>query len=334
MIQLSNALYLAEYTRSKLTYCPHPFFAKRTFDFTQSENVAKRIRKSGSFFFLDQCRPFPLRYDFERRAILRKFVKPLLFPSFLPDPNVNENTLVLNIRSGDVFMEDYDSDDAIIFGVCNYTQPPLSFYQKIIVDHGYKDVLIVTQPDMRNPVIKGLLKWMPDIRLKEHLSPLEDFNTLLSARNLAIAHSTFSWCAALMSDYLQVLYQPASFQVRGVRDFEVHTYSFTNYIKPGTWKASEENMNFMLSFPKDNILEDVKPKLDVWTFEDVELSEAGTIRHSVPVNLRMKIFFNRILHRSSHFMNEKIPSFWLRIRILLRPRKRMHALLSFFRQTK
>jgi hypothetical protein len=98
-----------------------------------------------------------------------------------------------------------------------------------------------------------LLKWKPGIRIKTHKSVADDMRTLLHATSLVMCHSTFSWCMALMSKSLKTLYQPSTFQVRGVDEYSIHTYEFHNYIKPGDWTASTEQLDLMLSHSIDDI---------------------------------------------------------------------------------
>ena len=316
IIQLSNAIYLAERTFSKVSYPDHSLLRSATFDFSKSDSPNPRLIK-GCFFYNDECLPYPLLYDYERRAILRKYIVPLIFPSFMPDPRVSEKTLVINIRSGDVFRGDYESKEAIFSGVSNYMQPPLSFYQLIIEKYGFTDILIVTQPDRKNPCIQGLMEWRSDIRIVEHQSPLDDLRILLSAKYLITAHSSFSWCAALMSSVLEVLFQPASFQVKGVRDIEIHTFKMNGYIPPGQWRPTRDNLSLMLTFPVQLISETIFPKLDVWTFSDLELSGMGFTRPPIPRFLAAK-----------ESTRKWFSSTYLRFRIWLRPRKRLYTLLG------
>jgi hypothetical protein len=109
--------------------------------------------------------------------------------------------LVIHIRSGDVFWEDLTRLHK------GYIQPPLSFYLEIINKFNLKDIVIVTQDDFKNPCINELKRLMPDIRIQTS-NILDDISTIISARNLVIAHSSFSLCLGLASDKLKRMFIP------------------------------------------------------------------------------------------------------------------------------
>ena len=256
IIQLSGAINVARETKSVVLYPYSPFFRRVSFDFRDKRIEGSPGEVRSSFFFQDSCFQFPIRYDQQRRELFQKYLLgPLTTPTMAErlkktiraSTTIDPDTLVINIRSGrDIFTHEPRPQ-------ADYMQPPLSMYKAIISSHGYDNCLIVTEPDQANPVIPALLQWNSKIKLKRHISVRDDIETLLSARHLVIAHSTFSWCLALMSRNLKVLHQPASFPVRGVKDFIVHTYIPKNYIAPGEWDASPSQLNAMVHHPVSDI---------------------------------------------------------------------------------
>jgi len=163
-------------------------------------------------------------------------------------PAIQDGELLLNMRSGaDIFRADPPPQS-------DYMQPPLSFYKTIIEMHGYQKCVIVTEaPPNLNPVIPALLEWNDNIRLNVHRSVKEDIHLVLAASHLVLAHSTFSWCLALMSRNLRVVHQPSTFTIRGVPDFSIHTYETKNYIQPGKWTAMPDQMRWMIEHPMDSV---------------------------------------------------------------------------------
>jgi hypothetical protein len=260
IIQLSCALHVAEKSRSRLVIPDHGTFRKRYYDFRDpaAKNCDKEI--SGPFFLQTDCYQYPIRYDHERRRILLNHVRSQMTYRSLrgrirdlfhqqPDTNLDEDTLVINMRSGpDIFRSDPPPQN-------DYMQPPFSFYRYIIEKHKYRKCLIVTEPERENPVIDALLSWKdgPEIRIKDHRSVQNDVLTVLNARHLVAAHSTFTWCLALMSDRLLQYHQPSTCRIRGVSDFSVHTYECDNYIRPGEWTASPEQLRWMVEHPISDI---------------------------------------------------------------------------------
>ncbi len=251
LIQLSGALNVAERTQSHLTIPKHALLKRRVFDFTgpHNDNCAEPV--VGRFFYGADCFQYPIIFDSERRDILRKYVYDLLaartvrerFEDLLnPKRNeaVNHGTLVINMRSGrDIFTSDPAPQS-------DYMQPPLSFYKHVIDAHGYQDCMIVTEADRKNPCIDALMSWNRSIRIKTHTTVSSDVRTILSATNLVMCHSTFSWCLALMSKNLKNVYLPSTFPIASVDDLSIDTYEFDGFIKPGEWKATEDQLALML----------------------------------------------------------------------------------------
>lgn len=258
IIQISGAINVAINTQSTLTTPDHWLLGRLDLDFTDPANHDCMEKVTGRFFYQSDCFQFPIVYDRDRRKLFQDHLHALLLRRNLrqylhdlihrqPDEAVNPDTLVINMRSGkDIFRSEPPPQN-------DYMQPPLSFYKHIIETNDYRDCLIVTEADRKNPCIEALISWNPKIRLKTHTSVQNDLRTLLGASHLVTCHSTFSWCMALMSTNLQKLYQSHSFQIRGVGDFSIDTYFFDNYLKPGEWKCSPEQLAAMLDHSADNI---------------------------------------------------------------------------------
>ncbi len=112
---------------------------------------------------------------------------------FLKDKNIDEETLVIHVRSGDIFSTP----------IKDYFQNPINFYLQIIKE--YKKTLVVTSHDMLNPVCKEL-KGLKNVYFQS-LSIEDDFNTLYNAKNLATSGAgTFPIAAALLSNKLENFY--------------------------------------------------------------------------------------------------------------------------------
>ena len=276
IIQLSCAINLAMKTESLLRFPSHQFFNKTSIDFRKNKSTINAEVIKGEFFMKMDCFQHPIEYDFKRRLILQEFIIPLIFTSEqitrINQPDI-EYDLVINIRSGDVFRKDWQSKEAVSSGLWNYVQPPLAYYNFILNSRNYKKVLIITQPDLKNPVISQLLK-NKKITLKKHISPIDDILSIMRAKELVISHSTFSWCAALMSSNLNKLHQTHYVKLAGVTDYGVVTYHFPDYIKRGDWNSSKKNMNKMLNYNLEQIFcttENRNKDLEV------SISQIGTI---------------------------------------------------------
>ena len=146
------------------------------------------------FFYFKEKKDFPEK-NIDTSYILNnieKTFKDYIFPNvnFLNDLTIPEDTLVIHIRSGDIFEIPINS----------YFQNPINYYRLLIEE--YQKVILVTSKDKNNPVIETLLK---ENKVTLHTSTtVEDFNILFNAVNLASSGvGTFPIAAALLSQKLE-----------------------------------------------------------------------------------------------------------------------------------
>jgi hypothetical protein len=174
-----------------------------------------------------------------------------------------DTTLVIHIRSGDLFDFDYFNGNevkewmpAAKEGKTHedgfYWQPPLCFYKRVIQQgngHGqeFTKVLVVTERDKKNPTIKGLLEWRPSLVTVQSSELWIDVSTILQARHLVISHGTFSWGLALLSKELRTLYTmhsrewPVAFDAP---DLNILEYKLPRYL--AYWSGTEDRQRKML----------------------------------------------------------------------------------------
>ena len=251
LVQLCNAVNIGIKTKSrvlmpKIGTCNDALdFLKDipNFDWRKDDGCGEILESK--FYFLEESFDY-LMSNKGRREILHTYILPYL--KLVNTDNVDDDTLVIHIRSGDIFGG---------WTHKNYVQPPLSFYKKIINESENSDVLIVTQPDKRNPCIEGLLSW--DSNIKVQCGTLrEDVSAMLKARNLVIGFGTFGWMLSLLSDRIYNLYCPTictdlfdSFY--HTPPFNIKRYDFKEYIKMGYWKNTESQRKIMISHPVEKI---------------------------------------------------------------------------------
>lgn len=219
-----------------------------------------------NFYYQYDSYPYSLSL-WNWRETLREKILPLL-PSQL-DPRITDETLVIHIRSGDIFQTDWAAHAA-------YVQPPMSFYLEIIEAFNFQDIVIVTQQDLKNPCIHKLQQQFPRIRIQAS-SLVEDISTILSARNLVTGQSTFSLALGFASSQIQHLYIPQfdlkqgyiksflwsdvvklTFQANYQQqfkdlDFEIHLAKISQYISIGDWHNSPEQRDLMLNHKREHV---------------------------------------------------------------------------------
>jgi hypothetical protein len=182
----------------------------------------------------------------EKNYILKTYVYPHFQQSL--QPSISENTLVIHIRSGDIFNPGCHSF---------YVQPPFSFYKKIIDEHSFEKIHIITEPDMRNPCIQMIQDMYPTTTVQSS-SLLDDCSVILHAKHFACnSTGTFGHMLALLSRTIEHLYLPkyaeaeymgredngfltakntqTFFDMSSIHDFHVHEYAIFNYIPPFSW---------------------------------------------------------------------------------------------------
>jgi len=253
LVQLCNAINVGIQTKSlvvmpEIGTCSEAFDLLKdvpNFDFRKGNSCNDTLESK--FFFTNESFNYRL-INKERREILQGFILPNL--NLIDSDFVRDDTLVIHIRSGDIF-GGWTHE--------NYVQPPLSYYQKIIEEGDYSDVLVITQADKSNPCIEGLLSWNSNINIQCG-SLREDVSAILGARNLVIGFGTFGWMLSLLSERIYKLYCPrvttdlfpSHFEIP---PFTIKRYNFNNYIEIGEWKNTKEQRKLMLSCSKEKVEE-------------------------------------------------------------------------------
>lgn len=161
--------------------------------------------------------------------------------------DIDENTIVIHIRSGDIF------DD----GHPYYIQNPLNYYLELISI--YDKAIVVSSQPFNNPVIAYLID-NPKVEIQSSTIE-EDFNILTNAKNLATSGvGTFAIAAAMCSKKIENLYYSDLFfnhhlnptMLKKVNHIK---FKFENYLKIGEiWDGTSQHVSKMLS-DKVKILE-------------------------------------------------------------------------------
>jgi hypothetical protein len=271
LMQLSLALSIAEQLHANLSVPTHTFLQNHSWSFRmerRSNNCHEHvIRRHFYYEQFDDCFHW-LAEDAIRRRTLLKYVLPSLT---VKPATVSNSTLVIHIRSGDIFEQHPHR--------C-YTQPPLAFYKWIIQKHNFTDVLVCTEfGGKQNPVIRHLQNWpLQNLNITVQKRLLEDdISLMLGAENMVLSVSTLSSVLALMSPRLSRRFVPycevtdcygQRLRHRGdLRQYIPHVttnipgycYEFPHYIRIGDWNASETQINLLSSYPEEGVVESEIP---------------------------------------------------------------------------
>lgn len=201
---------------------------------------------SNVFYYYDgQYKSFDinLTYLFSNiRRVCLEYIRPN-FKFEIREP-LDEDTLVVHIRSGDIFSQVHTSPH-------DYCPNPLYYYLQLIDD--YDNIIVVTEPDNYNPVVDELRKNKKVI--VQSSSVEKDFGTLLRAKNIASSGTgTFAVAAALCSEniknfYCSNLYMTSHLNPEMlVEHMSVHQMELKNFLQLKTWCNTPEQRQFLLNY--------------------------------------------------------------------------------------
>ena len=265
LIQLYHAICLAfKLVKAVVQFPEHRFLIGTTLPLKLSAYTPGNV--TGVFFQQHQVEfllKTPLPTSPTKRSIFQNYIRPLLrlqehtlltfryvHHLILPmAPKLDRlDCLVIHIRSGDIT----NGTDAHP----NYVQPPLSFYQRVVLDCALP-VLVVTQ-DNSNPCVQALKTWRPDITVYKNRSLLQDMTTLLRARHLCYGKSWLPITLALCSEcvtHVSILdnIYTADFMPDSTGVIVNHYQLTQPYIPVGSWQNSPQQRKIMLDYPLQHV---------------------------------------------------------------------------------
>ena len=257
LISIANMLYLAEKTASEARF-PVKQSAldvllenknvPTLYDFRQKRNVDECNKVViVDNFLLSANRSVFLGVSMsqisiaERTRLLRSYFQPHV--QIKNKPSL-PNSLVVHIRSGDIMRGKGVNP--------GYVQPPLAFYQKIIIENNFTSVIVVCE-NRDNPTVNALERWSNLVTVSTG-NIHEDVAIILGASHLVLAYGTFSWTLALISDALRHLYVPCMnhcFLASKCDEVPIAAtcYMFPDFTPAGSWKNTKAQRALMLSYP-------------------------------------------------------------------------------------
>lgn len=231
IIQLSNIIDIALLYKHNIIFkSTHPFFDLDIISKYFSKYDNEKILTNNDNFFYKPRNPYYKEIseitDKEKEKLLQEKSEILKDAFKIKDVDkLDENHLVIYIRSGDVFK-------------CNphsyYIPPPLSYYTKYIDKGKYEKIIIVSE-DNKNPVVNKLLE-LYDNSIWEINKLEKDIKILLGAANIIQSVGTMVPSLMLLSDNIQICYTTDG------EDLE----DYYKVMKP--WKYTNEQKEFMMTY--------------------------------------------------------------------------------------
>ena len=225
--QIFNVISIALFYEQDIYFkVNHTFFDLKVIEnyFNKYKN-SKNITDKYNFFFTRKL-PFP-KYIFELNTIEKI---NLMKKSFLIKDidKLDENDLVIHIRSGDLFRKKPHG--------C-YIPPPLSYYVKQINKHKYKQIIIVCE-DKINPVVNKLLELYKKNTVHNINSLEEDIKIILGATNIISSVGTFTFSLLIFSNHIKYHY--------GKQGNNKELKDYYKIMKP--WINTKEQRDYILSY--------------------------------------------------------------------------------------
>jgi hypothetical protein len=215
-----------------------------------NENNSTVVKHNRFFHYNTANKDFDIDIDYLYSNI-GKIAKEYVTPNFKFKIGqcFDDDTLVIHIRSGDIFSCEHNAPHA-------YTPNPLQYYLNLI--DKYDNIIVVTEPDDYNPIINELKK-IKKVTIQSK-SVAEDFSTLLRSKNIATSGTgTFAVASALCSTNIKNFYcsnlylnehlNPEMVISSGIK---VYMTELENYFKHKTWKNNEEQRKFILEYNSVN----------------------------------------------------------------------------------
>lgn len=212
----------------------------------RTRTVRKPLLALGGDFFVRSRLPVDLENsEFEE---IGSFLSRL--GGFSAQPPLDPETLVIHIRSGDVFTNKPHS---------SLGQPPLSFYQYVIREEKPSKIVLVFE-DYANPVIGRLISHVSGLNIPFDVSSGDfrtDVSVLLSARKLVTSVGTLADAILLLSPNIERwisfgrparrYYQGRALQsIKSVFD---ESGEYSGFVLNENWKNSAAQRDMMLNFP-------------------------------------------------------------------------------------
>jgi len=229
IMQIRNALKIAKDNNTQFDSIKHPFLNIKPISF--GDNI---FNKSDRFFYDDEYSP-------EIYKLIRQFIPKLNIDSLKP------NTVVIHIRSGDIFSQNPHP---------SYVPSPFCFYTEII-ESNYKnwDIILVTEPDFKNPTVKALKEIYPKLIIQSS-TLLNDFTVIYKATDVIFGIGSFAREIVLLSENVKNVHTFRNY----VKNTNINwkNYDCKNYINH--WKNIPEQLKLIMDINSENLfLNSVEP---------------------------------------------------------------------------
>ena len=255
ILQLIYALNYAKYYKINLSMEPHEYFKKT--------EIILYPEKTDKIYYYDNETDFTnknkIKINYKETTLdinqifSHKFTREHLLNIFNIDLNninyFDKNTLIIYIRSGDLF----PLDNTPVHG--SYISAPYYYYDYILKKYKqhYNKYILVAE-DTNNPIIKKLLHDYPNIIWKKN-SLYEDLKIVLGSCHIVSCVGTFIKSLSWLNPNMKKVYLPSFV---GKKDYyprlefeKIELKDFTNQI--GKWKNTYIQKKLLINYNPYNL---------------------------------------------------------------------------------
>jgi hypothetical protein len=179
-------------------------------------------------------------------------------PSTLPsrfrngDPLIDDSTLTLSIRSGEIFST---------FIHREYGQPPLSYYKRVVRESSAHKIVIVAQ-DLANPVTLPLIDFVQEQKRELTLyigTPDRGLQILFASKHLAGGAGSFVWAIQSLSQRIERFWffdstwdgcMPSRRHVKASRIVD-QSSAYVAAVMRSNWRKSPDQLRLMTEYPEE-----------------------------------------------------------------------------------
>ena len=250
IIQLVNILHIALYYKYHIKLLKHSLINTAYIVDYINKTIYKNINSaivtdSFNFFYRDKIKNINLEAFDKNKDIVYNILKNALIIKSNDVNPLSENDIVIHIRSGDIFSSRPHP---------MYIPPPLSFYQKIIDNNNFTNIIIICE-DKINPVVNKLLELYPNSIYNKN-TLIEDIKIILSAKQIICSVGTFIPALCLLSNNIKIIYNCLNnyiddkiFIYTDLPITNLYTKELNNYYKQMTpWKNNKIQRRLMLNY--------------------------------------------------------------------------------------
>ena len=243
IIQVVNMLHIALFHKYNIELPYHFMLSKQRIEIFEEGKVIKYIIDKNYYFIRKKIKDINSECFKENKEKIRKIMKDLFRVDYENILKKDKNSLVIHIRSGDIFFKRPSNP--------NYIMPPLSYYTNIIDKYKNCSLYLVAEDEV-NPCVTKLLAKYPQMKYKSNFLK-DDIEIILGSKNIVCSYGSFVLGLLLLNDNIEKIYYP-SYQnhtylldyLPKIKHFKIDLQNYKDLI--GKWKNTKKQQELMIDY--------------------------------------------------------------------------------------